>query len=173
MVATAIFVAAPGAFAQRTGQQQVQAPAPARTEIVTYENWTVTCRDSGNPKEKRVCSAELSIAQDANNQRRVVFAWIIGLNKDGALTTVLRFLPGITVAPGVELKFADRTPRKIPVSICEPSHCEATAAMDDGFVREASAVVQAEAVVVSSDGRQVTFTINMKGFAQAVAAVRK
>ena len=147
-------------------------PAPSgRTEILTYDNWTVTCRDPSEPKEKRVCNAELVISQEANNQRRPVLSWVISLNKDGASTTV-RFLPGVMIAPGVELKFGDKT-RKLPIVSCEPAYCEAATPMDDLFVKEASGIVQAEAIVQASDGRQVRFTINMKGFGQAFAAVRK
>lgn len=144
-----------------------------RTEILTYDNWTVTCRDSSDAKEKRICSAELNVVQEANGQRRVMLAWIIGLNKEGALTTVIRFPPGVTVAPGVELKFGDKPPRKIPIATCEPAYCEAIAPMDDAIIKDASAIVQAEATVQASDGRQVNFTINMKGFTQALALVRK
>jgi invasion protein IalB len=163
----------------RTAQQQAQAPgataaaASGRTEILTYDNWTVTCRDGRDPKEKRVCSAELNIFQEAQGQRRVVFSWTMGLNKDGVPATALRFLPGVQIAPGVDLKFADRTPRKLPIITCEPTHCEAATTMDDAFIREASQVIQGEALIQASDGRQVAFTINMKGFAQAAAAVRR
>lgn len=160
---------------------QAQAPAPGsttaavsgRTEILTYDNWTVTCRDGRDPKEKRVCSAELSIFQEAQGQRRAVFSWLMGLNKDGALAIALRFLPGVQIVPGVELKFADRAPRKVPITLCEPAVCEASTTIDDAFMREASSVIQAEAVIQASDGRLATFTLNMKGFAQAVAAVRR
>jgi invasion protein IalB len=181
-LAAAVVAAQPAAAQQRgvpvprpaEAAQEAQAQAQGRTEILTYDNWTVTCRDGRDPKEKRVCSAELNIFQDAGNgQRRAVFAWVMGLNKDGALTTAFRFLPGISVVPGVELKFADKTPRRVPITSCEPSHCEATTTMDDAFIREGSQVVQAEAVVTASDGRQVNFTINMKGFSQAIAAVRR
>lgn len=155
-------------------QASTSAAAQSRTEILTYDNWTVTCRDGRDPKEKRVCSAQLDIYQDAGNgQRRVVFSWLMGLNKDNQLTTALRFLPGISIVPGVELKFADKTPRRVPIVSCEPAACEATTPMDDAFMREGSQVIQAEAVVTAADGRQVTFTINMKGFAQAVAAIRR
>lgn len=183
--AAAIVVAGTGFGATAQAQRSMAVPqqaqaggaiaqsTPGRTEILTYDNWTVTCRDGREPKEKRVCSAELNILQEAGGQRRVVFAWIMGLNKDGVLATALRFLPGVQIAPGVELKFADKTPRKVPITSCEPGHCEASINMDDGFIREASALVQAEAVITATDGRQVNFTINMKGFAQAVAAVRR
>jgi invasion protein IalB len=163
---------APAETSQQAQEAQA-ASAQGRTEILTYDNWTVTCRDGRDPKEKRVCSAELSIFQEAQGQRRAVFAWIMGLNKDGALTSAFRFLPGISIVPGMELKFADKPARKVPITSCEPSVCEATTPMDDGFIKEASQLVQAEAIVTASDGRQVTFTINMKGFAPALAAIRR
>jgi invasion protein IalB len=159
-------------------QEQSQATGTAasvsgRTEILTYDNWTVTCRDGRDPKEKRVCSAELQIFQEAGGQRRAVFAWLMGLNKDGVLALALRFLPGVQIGPGVELKFADKPPRKVPITTCEPAVCEASTTMDDAFIREAGSVIQGEAVVHASDGRLVTFTINMKGFVQAAAAIRR
>jgi invasion protein IalB len=160
------------AAAQSKPPQEAQ--AQGRVEILTYDNWTVTCRDGRDPKDKRTCSAELNIYQDAGNgQRRVLFSWVMGMNKDNALASAMRFLPGVQIVPGVELKFADKTPRKIPITSCEPAYCEASTAIDDAFIREASAVVQGEAVVTASDGRQVNFTLNMKGFAPAVAAVRR
>jgi len=151
-------------------------PAPAatsRTEIVTYDNWTVTCREVSDAKDRRVCSAELNIFQEANNARRVVFSWLVGLDKAGKLAMALRFPPGVSVQPGVELKFADRPARRLAINTCEPAWCEVSQPMDDAFVREATAATQANAMIVASDGRQVTFTIFLKGFAQAVAAVRK
>jgi invasion protein IalB len=160
---------------------QAQAPAPAsnaatvtgRTEILTYDNWTVTCVDGREPKEKRVCSAELNIFQEVQGQRRAMFSWVMGLNKDGVPTIALRFPPGVLIAPGVELKFADRAPRKVPIISCEPAVCEASTTLDDGFIRDASSVIQGEAVIQASDGRLANFTINMKGFAQAAAAIRR
>ena len=85
--------------AQAPAQAQAQAPGSttaavsSRTEILTYDNWTVTCRDGRDAKEKRVCSAELNIFQEAQGQRRVVFSWAKGRNKDGVPTAARRFLP--------------------------------------------------------------------------------
>jgi invasion protein IalB len=164
------------AQAQKPPPPQTTVAPPAasgRTEILNYDNWTVTCRDGRDAKEKRLCSAELTIFQEANGQRRAVFIWVIGHNRDGALATAMRFLTGVTIAPGLELKLADKPSRKLPITTCEPAYCEASMALDDALLRDAQAVQQAEAVVTASDGRQVVFTINMKGFAQAVAAVRR
>ena len=146
--------------------------ASARTEILTYDNWTVTCREVWEPREKRSCTAELSIIQDANKTRRVLLAWTIAPNKDGVLTSTLRFLPGVQIAPGVELKFSDKARRKFSITTCEPAYCEAKISLDEAFVRDASAVTQAEAIIQSSDGRQANITINMTGFARSLAMVR-
>ncbi len=177
LVTTLCFTDASAQTQKPPAAQPPALPLPAsssgRTEIVTYDNWTVTCRDGHDAKEKRVCSAQLDILQEANGTRRSVFMWLIGTNKDGALAMAMRFLPGVAIPPGVELKFAEKPARKIPITICEPSHCEASTTIDEAFIRDAHAVQQAEAVVTASDGRQVTFTVNMKGFAQALAAVRK
>jgi invasion protein IalB len=178
VLVTTLCLAVAPAQAQKPPAAPAQAiPLPSsstgRTEIVNYDNWTVTCRDGRDAKEKRVCSAQLDIVQEANGSRRAVFTWLIGTNKDGALAMAMRFLPGVAIPPGVELKLAEKPVRKIPITICEPTHCEASMTIDEAFIRDAHAVQQAEAVVTASDGRQVTFTVNMKGFAQAVAAVRK
>jgi invasion protein IalB len=164
------------AMAQRPPTPPAQSPAVAssRTEILTYDNWTVTCNDIRDGRDRRVCSGELNIFQETPGQaRRVVFSWLIGLNKDGQLVMALRFPPGISVQPGVEIKLADRPARRVPITICEPSFCEASQLLDEPLLRDAVAATQTEAMVVASDGRQVTFTVYLKGFAQAVAAVRK
>ena len=168
-------VMTPAVAQQRPPAQPApQAPAASsRTEILTYDNWTVTCREGRDPKDRRICSGELNIYQEANSARRVVFSWLIGQNRDGQPAMVLRFLPGISVQPGVELKLGDKAARRLPIVTCEPAYCEVSQPMDDALLRDASSANQAEAMIVASDGRQVTFTIYLKGFAQAVAAVRK
>lgn len=156
--------------------QSLPVPSPGasgRTEILTYDNWTVTCHEGKDAKEKRVCTGQLDVVQEANGARRTVFTWLIGLNKSGAPATALRFPPGVAITPGVALKFADRPIRRVPITTCEPAYCEASTTMDDAFMRDAQAMQQTEALVTASDGRQVTFTINMKGFAQALAAATR
>jgi invasion protein IalB len=173
LVVAAVAVLMTAATSRGWAQAPAAGTASGRTEILTYDNWTVTCRDGRDAREKRICSAELDIVQEANNTRNVVFAWVIGLNKDGVSTTALSFPTGVLIAPGVELKFADKPARKIAITSCEPTHCEAATPMDESFIRDASAALQAEARIQTTDGRQITFTINLKGFTQAWAVIRK
>ena len=158
----------------RPRQHPPPAASPsARTEILTFDNWVVTCRDGKDDAEKRVCSAELQIVQTANNASSVVFSWLIGLNAAGAPVSVLRFPSGVLIGPGVELKLLPKDARKIPFTSCEPARCDAAVVMDDGFMRDAAAAQTAEATIYASDGRGVKFTINMKGYQQGLAAIRK
>lgn len=172
-------LASTGASAQqrpppRPAQSAAPAPSPStRTEILTFDSWVVTCRDGKDEHEKRACSAELQIVQTANNANTVVFSWLMGANAAGALVSVLRFPSGVLIAPGVELKLTPKDVRKIPFTACEPSRCEAAIVMDDAFVRDGAAAQTAEATIYASDGRGVKFTINMKGFQQALANIRK
>lgn len=172
----AIFVA--GMVAATLAQQVQTAPSatspsvPVRTEIATYDNWTVTCRDD-HRREKRACSAELNVAQDASGERRVVLSWVVGVGAQGALTTVLRFPSGVFIVPGVEIKVQGKSSRKLPITDCEPNYCAATATMEDAFLKDLVATQHVEAVIQTSDRRKATFTINMKGFSEALEALRK
>ncbi len=158
-----------------------QAPPPAaaasgpstRTEILTFDSWTVTCRDGREPTDKRACAAELQIVNTANNANQVVFSWLVGLNPAGATVSIMRFPPGVLIAPGVEFKLPEKEARKIPFTICEANRCEAAMVIDDAFIRDVSAAANAEATIYASDGRGVKFTITHKGFSQALAAIRK
>jgi invasion protein IalB len=171
---TAIILVATATTAFAQGQRPAaQGQASARTEILTYDNWTVTCRDGRDPKDKRVCSAELTIVQEANGQRRVLFSWLMGMSKDNALTSAMRFLPGVSIQPGLEIRFPEKAARKLPIASCEPTYCEVLMPIDDTFARDATASAQLEAVVIASDGRAVTFTVNLKGFSQALAAIKR
>ncbi len=76
------------------------------------------------------------IVQDAK-YATVLLAWIISLNKDMFNPSTLRFLSGIQTGPGVEMKISEKV-RRFAVTICEPTHCEATPRLDDAFVRDAS-----------------------------------
>jgi invasion protein IalB len=158
---------------QAPAQTQPAPPASTRTEILTFENWTVTCRDGRDPKDKRVCVGELQISQTSNNVRNVIFAWSMGLNPAGAPVAILRVPPGVLIAPGIDLKLAAGQPRKIPFTLCEPNRCEAALVMDEAFVRDAESGVAAEATIYASDGRGLKFSIVNKGFKQALAAIRR
>lgn len=161
----------PAAAPQSAPQQPPAAPAqpqPVRTEIVPYDNWTVTCREFAD--KRRNCSAVLQVVQQQNSQ--VLFVWVLGKSNEGKLVSVLQTPTGVTLAPGVEVKLARGAPRKATYVNCDPSRCEATLELDDAFIRDASATETVEATMYSNAGQGVKFTLPFKGFDKAAAAVR-
>ncbi len=160
--------------------QQPQSPPPAqpapvqpvRTEILNFDNWSVTCRDFAEGKHKHICFALLQIVQQNNNQNQVVFSWTIGLDEDNHQVMTLQTPTGVALIPGIELKLAKGS-KTIAYTSCETGHCLATSAVDAGLVRDLSASTDIQAIIHSSDGREVTVNIPMKGFEKAYAALPK
>jgi invasion protein IalB len=165
---------APGAAAAPVAE----AAAPVRTETITYDMWTVACRDTPDGKTKKVCSASLSMQVEQQNQRVTLGNWVIGHNNEGALISVLQTPQvdiGVLVGRGVELKLGDGKPRKINIVACNPRLCESTMALDDATIKEAVAGANGTAAVTFWKADGATFTINIasiKGIDKAIAAVR-
>ena len=158
---------ASGAAPAQQPSQPAQ-PQPVRTEIVPHENWTVTCREFAD--KRRACSAVLQVVQQQNNQ--VLFVWVLGKSNEGKLVGVLQTPTGVTLAPGVEVKLSRGGSRKATFVNCDASRCEATLDLDDAFIREASGSENADATIFSNAGQGVKFTLPLKGFDKAIAAVR-
>jgi invasion protein IalB len=146
------------------------APVPTRTEIINFENWAATCRDFAEGPRKRICSAQLVMQQSGTNQ--AVLTWIVGLNDNKQLTTVIQIPTGVNIPPGLELRLDKAAPRKIPFETCDPGHCTASAPMDGVFVRDLSAASTAEVVAIAENGRSVQFNVPIKGFEKAYAHLR-
>ena len=145
-------------------------PQPFRTEILNFDNWNVTCRDFAEGKRKHICFANLQIVQQ--NSGQVVFTWTIGYDDDNKLMMNIQTPTGVAIAPGVELKLAKGT-RTVPYTSCEQGNCIASAPMDAAATREIGASQNIEAVVHSTRGGAVNFTIPMKGYDKAFAALGK
>jgi invasion protein IalB len=152
--------------------------APVRTETITYDAWTVSCRDTVDGKSKKVCSAELPMMMQQQNQRVTVGAWIIAHNNEGALLSLLQTPEidiGVLIAKGVALKIGDGKPHQINYVDCNPQRCEATIPMDETFIRELTAGANGPAAITfwKTDGTDITMNIqSIKGIDKAIAAVR-
>ncbi len=144
-------------------------PQPFRTVILSFDNWSVTCRDFTEGKRKHICFANLQIVQQKTSQ--VVFTWTIGYDADIHLMTTFQTPTGISIAPGLELKLAKAT-RTVPFATCESGHCTASIAMDATFIRELNASPAVEASLRGSNGNTFRFDIPMKGFDKAYAALK-
>jgi len=147
-------------------------PKVVRTESLSYDNWTVNCAYTDRPGDKPRCSAILRIAEKVNNVPRIIFTWIMGEQKS-KLVSVLSMPTGVLIEPGVEVKIGAGAAKKYSYSLCAPDHCEAIIPMDAAIASEMKRAQTTEATVVGLRGQSVKFTVNMKGFGQALAAVAK
>lgn len=143
-----------------------------RTEIDVVDNWTVTCTETDQPNAVRHCSADLKIMETENNVQRIVFTWVIG-SQNGKLLSVLSMPSGVLIEPGVQISFGGKEVKKVGYSLCQPDHCEAVIPMDESIVKVLSAAETTDVQVSAINGNDVKFSVNMKGFAQALAAVSK
>jgi invasion protein IalB len=155
-----------------SAEDKAAASEPAkirRTETIVDDNWTVTCAQTDQSGAKRQCSAALKIAQaDNSGAQRVVFTWVIG-RQDGKLVSAIAVPTGVQIPPGMELKIGDKETRKLNFSICQPDHCEAVLPLEEMAMKSLSAAPTTEITVRAVNGSEAKFTVNMKGFSQAVA----
>jgi invasion protein IalB len=172
-------VAPPSQAAPPAAPSAAAAPsAPVRTETITYDAWTVSCRDTADGKSKKICSATLPMVAQQQNQRITIGAWIIAHNSDGALVSVVQTPEidiGVLVGRGIELKLGNGQPRKINYVDCNPQRCESTFPMDEAFLRETIAAANGPAAITfwKSDGAEFNITLqSIKGVDRAIAAVR-
>jgi len=144
-----------------------------RAETIVDDNWTVTCALTDQSSAKKQCSAILRIAQaDKNGAQRIVFSWVLG-HQDGKLESVLSVPSGVLIQPGLEVKIGEKETRKLVYSLCQPDHCESVLPLDEMMVKGLSAASTTEVTIFAVNGSTAKFTVNMKGFAQAIADLGK
>jgi invasion protein IalB len=163
--------AQPAAPAAQPAQQPAPPPAPLRTEINRFDHWTVTCSEFSEGPRKRVCSAQLQVTQQ--NTNNVVLAWTVGFNNENQIVSVINTPTGVSIAPGVELRLAKATVRKLPFVTCESQRCTASIPMDSNLVRDISAVAAADVVIYAPNGSGVKFNFPLKGFDKAYAELTR
>ena len=176
LLALAAFGLASAPVAAQNPQPADKPAEPAkirRAETIVDDNWTVTCALTDQTGAKKQCSAVLRIAQtDKSGAQRVVFSWVLG-RQDGKLESVLSVPSGVLIQPGVEVKIGDKETRKLNFSICQPDHCEAVLPLEEMAMKSLSAAPTTEITVRAVNGAEAKFTVNMKGFSQAVADLGK
>jgi invasion protein IalB len=160
---------------------QTTPAAPQRTETIVYDSWIVTCRDSVATTSKKTCSARLEVREQKS--RRILVSWMVGRNAQGVLTANLqtpsggiafgggRQLNAVQIQKGMELKLGDAQVRKLAFVACAPGVCQASAPLDDAFIREIMAAADAAVTIYNQGGQAINFKIPHKGFDKAIAAI--
>jgi invasion protein IalB len=167
---------APGPVLAQSAQPPDKPAEPAkirRTETIVDDNWTVTCALTDRGGAKKQCSAILRIAQiEKDGVQRIVFSWVLG-RQDGKLESVFSVPSGVLIQSGVEVKIVEKETRKLVYSLCQPDHCESVLPLDDLMVKSLSFASATEVTIYAVNGTSAKFTVNMKGFTQALADLGK
>ncbi|MDK9697579.1 MAG: invasion associated locus B family protein [Siculibacillus sp.] len=146
-------------------------PTPVKTETQIIGNWKLTCTEFSDPKTPRQCIIGLEARAKTNNQ--AVFAWTIGLDKNGNLVSRMVTLPGVSIPPGVDLKIGNAAIRKLMYSTCEPTFCSLEAPIDAAFRKELTGSDKATVVVYGSTGKNMTIELAIGGGDKALAVMKK
>lgn len=161
-------------------QQSAPQPAPpqaqpgpkvSRTEILNFDNWSVTCNEFASGPVKKACSAQIRVMQ--SNTKQVLLLWNVALNDQRKPVALLQTPTGVLVQPGIEIKLGDKAARKLPYESCEPARCVAADLMDDAFVRDLAAAKSAEIVFYAANRNGIKINVPVAGFAQALAQLQK
>ena len=107
------------------------------------------------------------------NTNQLVFAWSVTLDANKQANAVVQTPTGINLAPGVDIRIGKAPPRKMPFTSCEPNFCIAKSPLDTAILHEMVTNPTAEATIQSSQGSDVKFNIQMKGFDRAFAALAR
>jgi invasion protein IalB len=161
-----------------------QTAAPERVETTTYGGWAVSCDEILKANPKKTCSAALRV--NARNGQPL-FIWMIGLDKDKKLASVIRIPAGMAlknsktgaisvgllVSKGVDLKLNNNV-HHLDYSTCAPQWCEAFAPMDESFVQDAQTAADAGVTLYAASGAAVNYSaLAIKGIEKVFTYVRR
>jgi invasion protein IalB len=163
-------------LAQAQPQQQVaqtqapQAARPRRSESIVYDNWTVSCVETGVPGSRRTCSATLQLLDQ--NRKNVILQWFIARDEKGALFSVLHTPTVVQIQKGVELKVGNSSVRKINYLSCDNQKCESSMPVDDAFAKDFGSAQEAVVVIYAANGQGLSFNIPLKGADMVIKSVK-
>ena len=169
------------AFGSGLADAAETAPAPSptptqvkirKTEITAADNWTITCTWADQANAKRRCAADLKVLQVENGSQRVVFNWEIN-TPEGKISSFIASPTGVLIGPGVQMKLGDKEPKKLNYYACLPDHCETIVPIDEATSKALSAAQTVDFTVQGANGAAVKFSVTLKGFEEALAAVMR
>ena len=164
----------PQPAAQQPPPATAEAPAPApgpkpwRTEILNFDNWSVTCQDFREPAPRRNCQAQMQVVRQGSQQ--VILTIVVAGDDKNVYRAAVSTPTGVAIQPGVDLAIGGQT-RKIPFDTCEPARCTAVVVVDEKLVKDMSAGADIDATMVSNGGAAVKMSFSSKGFDKAWAAL--
>jgi invasion protein IalB len=147
-------------------------PVPQRTEILRFDNWTVTCLYFVEGPKKHSCSARLQVQVQQSGTTQTLMAWTVYPNESNQFVTDLQTPTGVSIAPGVQVEFDKKAKRTLAFDSCDTGHCTAVSTMDNAFIHDVSTAQAAEIAIHAQNGQTIQFNIPLKGFDKAYAQLK-
>jgi invasion protein IalB len=162
------------AQAQAQPQPQAQpAPPPSppiRTEILRFENWSVTCNEFAEANRKRSCVAQLQV--QSSNANQIVMTWAIAINDNKQFVMAMQTPTGVVLAPGVKLKLEKGPDRSVAYESCDTNQCIAKQVVDNNLLADINSSSTAQVTLQAINGNQVNLSFSVKGAEKALAHLR-
>lgn len=153
--------------------QAAAAPSPRpqieATDQKTYGDWVYVCLKAPNATASR-CQISQQIADSKTKQP--LFAWRISEDGNGGLVSEWETRSGVMVDRGIVIDAGTDKPIAVPFRACLPQACTAVARLAPGAVAAFAKATAASATVVPIGGRPIKLALSVKGFSDALAALR-
>lgn len=161
---TCVFLIATGlGMGIAAAEEKAELPGGASSLRETYQDWTVSCQIVSNTK---LCG--LSQEQQQQNGQRVLAIELQSNAENGASgVAVMPF--GLKLNEGVKLQIDEQA--EIPAiafSTCLPAGCILPVSLDAKQIASARAGQALKLKAASVDGREMTFSVSLKGFSAAL-----
>lgn len=183
-IAAALLLAGSGIFAfqhfnKAEAGNTVAAIAPAagdegKATGAPQVAWAVRCNEEDDAKkEKKPAACEMYQRQDMKESGQRVIEFAIGYPEDKAEARGVFVLPtGILLEQGVKLKVDENTPMQFQVRYCVPNGCMAFVNLNDDLLATFSKGSKAFVEIYAMDGKPITLTLPLNGFADALKKIK-
>jgi len=164
---------ASGAVAAGAGPSAPDAPRQTRSE--RYGNWGMSCAvatgDMGRAVER--CMVSQLVVADPR-KRQVVLGLTVDFVDSPAVPTLrARFSAQAEPRAGIGIKVDALPDMRLAITDCDARRCEAVGRLTPPVLKRLRAGKLAQFAYLQKDGRQVTLPLSLKGFGDALAALRQ
>lgn len=137
----------------------------------TFQQWAVQCEaPEGSPHSR--CHIYQNLIQKEIGKR--VLRISVGYSQQTGESLIILDLPlGIWLPEGVQLQIDDHEPKRMPIQICLPGGCRASATLDAAMIERLREGAQLAVTVYSADREPVTIPVELAGFGPAFAALSR
>lgn len=151
-------------------QDDSQSPGQERpdSEVKRYQDWAVECRQPQSTGEE-VCI--MFQRQVLDNGRTLLLMTVRQTAEHPEPLAILQLPLGVLLQPGVSISVDNGEPRELAYTLCNNDGCVALFPLDGGMKEALMKGMEAQVVLTTADGREVTVDVSLSGFSAALNAL--